>query len=129
MTFQGGNNMFTLDVESRSKVVAPDSTIIRELLNPRIVDVNIRYSLAHGTILRENKTLRHRLRSSSEVYYILAGKARISVNKDTVEVGPGSLVYVPPNATQYVENIGDSELQYLVICDPAWTLSDVEVLE
>lgn len=120
--------MFTLDVESCSKVVAPDSTIIRELMNPRISDVNVTYSLAHGTILKGNKTLLHRLGSSSEAYYILAGTARISVNEDSVEVGPGTLVYVPPDAAQYVENTGDSDLQYLVICEPAWTPTDVEIL-
>lgn len=120
--------MFTLDVESCSKVVAPDSTIIRELMNPRIPDVNVTYSLAHGTLLKGNKTLLHRLGSSSEAYYILAGTARISVNEDSVEVGPGTLVYVPPDAAQYVENTGDSDLQYLVICEPAWTPTDVEIL-
>jgi cytosine deaminase len=129
MEFQEETNMFTVDVESCSKVVAPDSTIIRELLNPQIPDVNITYSLAHGTILKENKTLRHRLGSSSEAYYILAGTARIWVNEDAVEVGPGALVYVPPDAVQYVENSGDSDLQYLVICDPAWAPSDVEIID
>lgn len=129
MAFQEGNNMFTVDLKSLSKVVAPDSTIIRELLNPRRPDVNIKYSLAHGTILKENKTIRHRLRSSSEAYFILAGTARFSVNEDVMEVGPGTLVYVPPDAAQYVENTGDSDLQYLVICDPAWAPSDVEILD
>ncbi len=85
------------------------------------------YSLAHGTILKRNKTIQHRLRSSSEVYFVLSGVARISVNRYIVEVGAGSLVYVPPQAIQYVENTGDSDLQYLVICDPAWTPEDVEV--
>ncbi len=121
--------MFSVDLESRSKVVAPDSTIIRELLNPQTPDVNITYSLSHGTILKDNKTLRHRLGSSSETYYILAGTARIWVNEEVVEVGPGALVYVPPDAAQYVENIGDADLQYLVICDPAWTRSDVEIID
>ncbi len=121
--------MFMLHVESLPKVVAPDSTIIRELLNPSILgsESNVQYSLAHGTILIGEKTTRHRLRSSSEVYFVLAGRARISVNDDEVEVESGSLVYVPPKAMQYVENIGDSDLQYLVICNPPWTPQDVEL--
>lgn len=121
--------MFTVDVDSRNRVVAPDLTIIREMLNPQVLDVDVTYSLAHGTIPREKKTLLHRLRSSSEAYYILAGTARIWVDKDAVEVGPGALVYIPPGAAQYVENIGHSDLQYLVICDPAWVPSDVEIID
>ena len=121
--------MFTADLESRIRVVAPDSTIIRELLNPQIPDVNITYSLAHGTIPKGKKTLLHKLRSSSEAYYILAGTGRIWVNEDIVEVGPGVLVFIPPGVAQYVENTGASKLQYLVICDPAWASSDVEIVD
>lgn len=121
--------MFTVDVDSSTAVVAPDSTIIREMLNPQLPNVDVTYSLAHGTIPREKRTLLHTLRSSSEAYYILAGTARIWVDKDAVEVGPGALVLVPPGATQFVENTGPSDLQYLVICDPAWASSDVEILD
>jgi mannose-6-phosphate isomerase-like protein (cupin superfamily) len=121
--------MYTVDVESRSELVAPDSTIIRELLSPQVTDVNVTYSLAHGTIPKGKKTLLHSLRSSSEAYYILVGTARIWVNEDAVEVGPGALVYVPSDAVQYVENTGDSDLQYLVICEPAWVISDVEIID
>ena len=121
--------MYTVDVQSGSKTVAPDSTIIRELLSPQVLEVNVSYSLAHGTIPKGEKTLLHRLHSSSETYFILTGAARIWANGDSVEAGPGMLVYVPPHAAQYVENIGDSNLKYLVICDPPWSHADVEILD
>ncbi len=121
--------MLALDVASRSKRVAPDSTIIRELLNLQTPGVNISYSLAHGTILKRHKTRLHKLKTSSETYFILTGTARIWVNEEAVEAGAGSLVYVPPDAAQYVENIGNSDLEYLVICDPAWKSSDVEIYD
>ncbi|MFX1605048.1 MAG: cupin domain-containing protein [Promethearchaeota archaeon] len=119
----------TLNVDSCPTVVAPDSTLIRELLNPSHtgIEASIRYSLAHGTILKGGRTHKHRLRSTSETYYILAGKGRISVDEVVVKVRPGSLVYVPPQAMQHVENVGESDLEYLVICDPAWSDHDVEV--
>ena len=99
--------------------MAPDSTIIRELLNPDTINtgVSARHGLADGTITSGKKTLQHRLKSSSEVYNTLEGRTRISVNEKVVEIGQGSLVYVAPHAMQYVENIGDFNLQYLVICD------------
>ncbi|MFW9792784.1 MAG: cupin domain-containing protein [Candidatus Thorarchaeota archaeon] len=121
--------MFSLDIESQPIIIAPDSTRIQELLNPNSSEkeTNVGYSLALGTILVGRKTIRHRLRSSSEVYFILKGRARFSINEHVEEVGVGSLVYVPPRAIQYVENIGDSDLQYLVICDPPWHQDDVEL--
>jgi mannose-6-phosphate isomerase-like protein (cupin superfamily) len=125
----GNEGVFTIDVKTQPKVLAPDSTIIQELLNPNSSGMKtmVKYSLAHGTIPKGKKTLKHRLRTTSEVYFILAGKARFTVDEDVVEVEPESLVYIPPHATQNVENIGNSNLRYLVICDPAWSSKDVEI--
>jgi mannose-6-phosphate isomerase-like protein (cupin superfamily) len=42
-------------------------------------------------------------------------------------VRAGHVVYVPPGATQYVDNTGDEELAFLCIVHPAWRADDEEV--
>lgn len=107
--------------------IAGDDSILRELLHPDKMDVQIRYSLAHAKVPRGRKTKPHRLRTS-EVYYIISGDGLMHIDEKSLEVGPECAVYIPPNAIQYIENTGNCELKFLCIVDPAWRQSDEEVL-
>jgi mannose-6-phosphate isomerase-like protein (cupin superfamily) len=67
--------------------------------------------------------------TSSEVYYIIAGRGRLIVDDSVVEVEPGSVVYVPPGGKQSLENCGSTAIEFLCLVDPAWRPEDEEVLE
>jgi len=108
--------------------IAGDDSILRELLHPDKMDVQIRYSLAHAKVQRGHKTNPHRLRTS-EIYYILSGDGLMHIDEESLEVGPECAVYIPPNAIQYIENTGNCELEFLCIVDPAWRQSDEEVFD
>jgi mannose-6-phosphate isomerase-like protein (cupin superfamily) len=105
-----------------------DHSILRELLHPDKADLSIRYSLAHARVGPGTKTRPHRLRNA-EVYYILTGRGRMHIGADVSEVSADCAVYIPPGATQYIENIGPADLVFLCIVDPAWRAQDEEVLE
>jgi mannose-6-phosphate isomerase-like protein (cupin superfamily) len=51
------------------------------------------------------------------------------IDKVSSEVEAGSLVYVPPNATQYLENTGSQDIAFLCIVDPFWRPEDEELIE
>jgi mannose-6-phosphate isomerase-like protein (cupin superfamily) len=63
------------------------------------------------------------------VYYIIAGRGRLTVDDAVVAVEPGSVVYVPPGGTQSLDNVGPTDIEFLCLVDPAWRLEDEEVLE
>lgn len=102
---------------------AGDETLLKEVLNPAEPNANVRYSLAHAVVQPGNTTLKHRLKSS-EVYYILKGEGLMTIDHETEKVYPNQLVYIPPMALQCIENTGQTDLEFLCICDPAWKKED-----
>jgi mannose-6-phosphate isomerase-like protein (cupin superfamily) len=111
--------MFVKRLKDCPQFTAGDKSILRELLHPAKAPLNIRYSLAHATVGPGQKTTPHKLKSA-EVYYITAGSGLMHIDDQSSEVGPDCAVYIPPQATQYIENTGDSDLVFLCIVDPAW---------
>ncbi len=118
--------MFITDLQECEEIIAGDRTILRELLHPGKADLQIRYSLAHAMVKPGQSSLPHKLKTS-EVYYILDGQGIMHVDDDSAEVHSGQAVYIPPNFTQYIKNIGTSDLEFLCIVDPAWRPEDEEV--
>ena len=120
--------MLLKHVKDCEELIAGDDSILRELLHPQKEDLQIRYSLAHAKVPPGRATKPHRLKSS-EVYYIMAGNGLMHIDKESFEVSPDSAVYIPPNSSQYIENMSDSDLIFLCIVDPAWQKEDEEVFE
>ena len=103
-------------------ITALDGTILRELLNPLHdgPELKVGYSIAHALIKPGSASYPHRLTRSSEVYYFLHGEGIMHVDEQCFEVAAGSLIYVPPNAKQFLENTGKTEVSFLCIVDPYW---------
>jgi len=100
--------------------IAGDKTIIRELLHPKNEAVDINYSVAHASVLKGEASLPHKL-NSSEVYYILKGSGIVFIDDESKHVQKGDIVFIPPNASQYIKNTGDGVLSFLCIVEPFWT--------
>lgn len=104
-------------------IVAGDHSLLKEIINPKVKGVDIRYSLAHAIVSPGNSTLPHRLKSS-ETYYIISGTGEVCINNQKQYVSENDLVYIPPRAQQSIRNTGNSDLVFLCICDPAWRKED-----
>jgi mannose-6-phosphate isomerase-like protein (cupin superfamily) len=115
--------MLVKDIQKCSYFTAKDGSILCELLHPlrEKREIALHCSIAHAHLPRGMNTLPHKLQETAEVYYILEGEGIIHVDKESAEVKPGSAIYVPPGAVQYLENTGNSELSFLCIVDPMWT--------
>jgi len=50
-----------------------------------------------------------------EVYYILEGEAEILVGEETRVVGPGQLVYIPPQQVHTIRPASDAPLRWITI--------------
>jgi mannose-6-phosphate isomerase-like protein (cupin superfamily) len=108
--------------------LAGDHTLLRELLHPAKQPLALGYSVAHGIVAPGARSKWHRL-TSSEVYYFIAGRGRLTVGDSVVEVEAGSVMYVPPQSKQSLENCGSTAIEFLCVVDPAWRPEDEEILE
>ena len=120
--------MFIRDLSKCKEFSAGDNTILRELFNPLKDSLDLRYSLAHAIVKQGEISSNHRLKTS-EVYYILQGKGLMFIEDEQEEVSKGMAVYIPPNAWQKIKNIGEEDLIFLCIVDPAWRPEDEEIKE
>ncbi len=114
--------VITRRLDELKEIVALDDTVVREFLNPHHEDTELvlGYSLAHASLASGKASLPHRFKEASEVYYILRGRGIMHIDKETAEVGPGEMVYIPPKSVQYIENIGEDSLDFLCMVYPAW---------
>lgn len=119
--------MFIKKLNDCEEFIAADGSILRELLHPDKMDLQLRYSLAHAKVRPGETTKPHRLRTS-EVYYILEGKGEMHINDETAAVRPGDAIYIPPHARQFISNTGSADLLFVCLVDPAWRKEDEEVL-
>ena len=118
--------MLIRPLQACAEFIAGDETILRELLHPEKADVALRYSLAHAIVRAGTASRPHRLKTS-EVYYLLTGTGIMHIDDEAAPVGPGDTIYIPPNATQWIDNTGTTDLAFLCIVDPAWRREDEEV--
>lgn len=118
--------MFIKNLQDCQEFIAGDNTKLREILHPDKADLNLRYSLAHAKLAPGKTSQLHSLKTS-EVYYILEGKGIMHIDNETAEVEPGATIYTPPHAKQYIESVGETDLIFLCIVDPAWRIEDEEV--
>ncbi|NWF94868.1 MAG: cupin domain-containing protein [Candidatus Thorarchaeota archaeon] len=111
------------------EITAIDNTKLRELLNPRheCAVLHLDYSLAHAVVEPGRATFPHRIKTSSEVYYIIRGSGIMHIDEETASVTANDCVYIPPGARQFIENTDTVPLVFLCIVSPAWKADDEEL--
>ena len=120
-----------MSIQKNSEIPAVDGnegTKIKQYFHPHNTLNGVRFSLAQFTLIQGKSSLRHKLQSS-EIYYILEGTGKLSVDDESFNVKKDDSVYVPPMSEQFIENTGTSDLKFLCIVDPAWKAEDEIILE
>lgn len=105
------------------EIIAGDGCVLRELLSGLNDPAQCRYSLAHAKLPIGQSSTRHAMKTT-EVYYIIKGQGRMHIDEEIQTVGLQDTIYIPPNSVQFIENIGEEELEFLAIVDPAWKKED-----
>jgi mannose-6-phosphate isomerase-like protein (cupin superfamily) len=108
-------------------IIAGDGTRLFELVHPARDRAKVRYSLAVAQLGIGRSSLPHRLHQT-EVYYILRGAGRMHVSGAAATVRAGDMVYIPPNAVQWLEHTGWMTIKFICVVDPAWTAESEHVL-
>ena len=94
-----------------------DGSLIRELVRSDA------QSLAESTLGPGQATLRHYHRRAEEIYLIVEGSARVEVDGETAEVGPGDAVLIPAGAWHALLP-GEEGVRLLCTCVPAYRGDD-----
>ncbi len=102
--------------------------LIRELAGLARTNAQL-LSLAEVTITPNGGASEHYHRQMEEVYYLLHGQARLTVNDETRIVGPGDTIVIPPGARHKIVNVGATDVVMIVACAPAWHEEDNVFLE
>ena len=99
--------------------------IVRQLLGqaPRIKELpghpeDFKTCLAffHHSNLEKGATIgRHPQGNSDEIYYLLKGKGEITVDGETVELGPGDICLTQAGSYHSFKNIGDEDIDFIVV--------------
>lgn len=110
--------MLIKNLQHCPEFIAGDKTVLRELLHSDKANVKCRYSLAHATVKPKESSASHALKTT-EVYYILEGKGVMHINDESAKVCAGDMIYISPDAEQFITNSGRSDLKFLCIVDPA----------
>jgi len=100
---------------------------VTELSNtPKDPDV----SIARARVESGVKTRWHRLKGTSERYFIISGIGLVEVGKLLPqEATVGDIVHIPPMCPQRVTNIGTEDLVFLAICSPRFSQDVYEDIE
>ncbi|MHA1124675.1 MAG: cupin domain-containing protein [Candidatus Heimdallarchaeota archaeon] len=99
-----------------------DRTIINEL------EKNKDFSIAYGELKVGEKTKRH-VMEMTEMYYILEGEGKLTVNKDNYELAEDMYIKVPPDSIQQLENTGKINLRFLCIVTPPYDPENELILD
>ncbi|MBP2146760.1 cytosine deaminase [Methanofollis sp. W23] len=122
--------MLIREIRTTPLFTARDRTHLREILHPKNEpECRNRCSIAHAYLAPGEASRPHRLRTSSETYYVLSGEGVMHIDEESAQVSAGQVVYIPPGAVQSLENTGEDDLVILAIVDPAWDAEDEEVLD
>ena len=87
-------------------------------------------SIARARVEPGVTTRRHRLKGTTERYFIISGKGLVEIGElPPQEVTDGDIVFIPPMCRQRITNIGTDDLVFLAVCSPRFTQDVYEDIE
>ncbi len=107
--------------------VTKDGSEIRSILD-RTNSSAVNQSLAEATLPPGASTALHVHPHTEEMYYILRGAGRMTIEAEQREVGPGDGILIPPGTRHTIQNVGQDALMFLCCCAPPYSHEDT-VLE
>ena len=79
---------------------------------------NGRYSIIDENFGPGMRSASHKHEYHSETFVIISGKMKWTVGAETDTVGPGDLVYIPPDTSHMAEVLGDETVHAIMIYEP-----------
>ena len=106
-----------------SAIKTPHGSELRPLIDRTTSEIT-QCSLAEELLPPGRAVTPHHHRELEEIYYILSGRGRMTVGKQSNTVEAGDAIYVPRGHRHTLENTGDEPIRLLVVCGPAFYYED-----
>ena len=120
-----------MDIKNLNDVpafITKDGSEIRELLAYRNSAIR-NQSLAEARLPAGSSTQEHYHARTEEIYFILAGEARMSIETEMADVKTGDAIAIPPGKKHKIWNTGQETLKLLCCCSPSYEHSDTFITE
>lgn len=78
------------------------------------------HSFGHVVIPPQCMSRLHYHPVAEETYYMLKGQAKMVIDDKTYYFNPGDAVLIQQNEKHQIFSVGDVDLEFLVVCAPAW---------
>ncbi len=115
--------MIILNRNQANVLKTPHGSEIRPLLDRTNSSIE-RCSLAEELLPPGAMVGRHHHLETEEVYYILSGTGRMTIGDEIEEVKSGDAVFIPRGNIHSLENTGTDDMKILLVCGPAYEVSD-----
>ncbi len=94
-------------------------TVNRRLIGPETVGAQ-RMEVLLGVATKGGGALRHSHPGIEQACYVLDGRARVEVDGQVAELGPGDACFFPPDVPHVVTSLSDTPAKILVIYSPPY---------
>jgi mannose-6-phosphate isomerase-like protein (cupin superfamily) len=113
--------MIVRQLGNQSPFTTKDGSTIRSILDRANAPVE-KQSLAEASMRTGQSTDRHYHKLAEEIYFLLEGTARMEIDGETRDVGPGEAILIPPGARHQIT--AQSDLRFLCCCAPPYDHAD-----
>jgi mannose-6-phosphate isomerase-like protein (cupin superfamily) len=103
--------------------------MIHELIGSGVGDSTELHSVAYVIIPPDKSSLLHYHPLAEESYYFLKGKGTLVIEDEETTVFPGQAVLIRPTKRHKISNTGETDLEFLAVCVPAWKPTNTVFLE
>jgi mannose-6-phosphate isomerase-like protein (cupin superfamily) len=110
------------DIRAQAAIHAGEGTILRRLFFRDRSKLGVKFDvweLAPG--VTEGSHTHEGERALEEIYYVLQGQGIMTVEDETVPIGPGDAVLVPPGVDHGLANTGSEPLRLVLLFGPPLT--------
>ena len=101
-------------------LVSAHGEVVYELIGRTVGEPTERHSLAYVVLPPGKASLLHTHPVAEESYYLLRGTGRFILGDEERILLPGEAVVIPPTKPHQIFNSGDTDLEFLAVCVPAW---------
>jgi mannose-6-phosphate isomerase-like protein (cupin superfamily) len=121
-------------ITRKSNVLKPSvnttSEQIYELIGrPDALGTSKLHSFGHVVIPPSCSSRLHYHPIAEETYYILKGQARMVIDEKEYALSPGDVVLIMPPEKHQIFSIGDTDLEFIAVCAPAWEATNSVFLD
>lgn len=116
-------NMKIINREHAAIIHTPHKSEIRPLMDRTTSDIT-QCSLAEETLPAGARVGRHYHVETEEVYYIVRGEGRMTIDDETRDVRAGDCIFIPRGTVHTLENSGSEAMTILLVCGPAYAIAD-----